>query len=91
MMAVRAKLEKSHLQSTIVNRLLVDVSKFSVYVLSVSNAGKKWPSCSVMADVEKKNSQPSHAENKLFIGKGVSFSVDVARVWLEVKALFTKE
>lgn len=40
---------------------------------------------------KKKHSQASHAENKLFIGKGVSFSVDVARVWLEVKALFTKE
>lgn len=41
MMAARAKHEKSHLQSTIVNRLLVDVSKFSVYVLSVSNPGKE--------------------------------------------------
>lgn len=40
---------------------------------------------------KKKPSTASHAENKLFIGKGVSFSVDVARDWLEVKALFTKE
>lgn len=39
MMAERAKHEKSHLQHAIVNRPLVDVSKFSVYVLSVSNAG----------------------------------------------------
>lgn len=41
---------------------------------------------------KKKHSKASHAENKLLIGKGVSFFfVDVARVWLEVKALFTKE
>lgn len=31
MMAVRSKHERSHLQHAIVNRLLVDVSRFAVY------------------------------------------------------------
>lgn len=59
MMAVRSMHKKSHLQHAIVNRRLVDASKFGVHALSVSKKNnKKWPSYLVMAEEEEEKKQP---------------------------------
>lgn len=72
------------------------MSQSGEHALSLSNDEKKTnkrPSYSVMAEEEKKKTPGLSLmlRTSCSLGKGVSFSVDVARVWLEVKALFTKE